>query len=183
MAIVGLQPLSLDSRPLVMDYLRRYPPRVSELTFTNLYVWRKARPVWYAEFQGRLVFLVPGPAPSGGYLMMGDPVGDFLSADVLRSAVPDLRGMARVTEESASAWEREGWRIEPDDDNADYVYRVSDLAELKGEKYHKKRNLVVKKFRATVALAESEAMAATSADPVPDPRECDRQRNATGSRP
>ena len=47
--------LELDSRPLVADYLRRFPPEVSELTFTNLFVWRGARPVSLAEIDGALV--------------------------------------------------------------------------------------------------------------------------------
>jgi len=34
------QPLSLASQKLVDDFLHRFPPEISELTFTNLFIWR-----------------------------------------------------------------------------------------------------------------------------------------------
>ena len=52
-----IRPLELGDQSLVTQYLKRYPPEISELTFTNLFVWRNSRPVWLAEVEDSLVFL------------------------------------------------------------------------------------------------------------------------------
>ena len=133
--------LDMDSRSLVMDYLRRVPPETSELTFTNLFVWRKKRPMWILDLKGVLVLLCQIPDVTGMYVL-GPPVGGHPDPHLLRSEIPDLKGYIRITRKTASALERAGLIVTPDIDNSDYVYRTTDLAELKGEKYHKKRNLV-----------------------------------------
>ncbi|KPK65305.1 MAG: hypothetical protein AMK73_03395 [Planctomycetes bacterium SM23_32] len=47
--MLEFRPLTLGDRPKVMAALRQSPPRISEHTFTNLYVWRYRRPVRMAE--------------------------------------------------------------------------------------------------------------------------------------
>ena len=138
---VDLTPLEMDVRPLVMDYLRRFPPEVSELTFTNLFVWRKWRPVWLLEQDG-LLALICGGHDSEGRHVLGPTLGGNPDPLALRSAVPDLMGYIRIPETTAGFLRQAGLTVTPDEDNSDYVYRTADLAELKGEKYHKKRNLV-----------------------------------------
>jgi Uncharacterized conserved protein len=53
-----------------------------------------------------------------------------------------VNGFTRIPEDTAKILSDQGLSIIPDRDNADYVYRVSDLVNLAGAKYHKKRNLV-----------------------------------------
>lgn len=123
-----------------MEALRRFPPEVSELTFTNLYVWRRSRPVWIADVEGVLVFICADE--NGGRYILGQPLGGHPEPDFLRSGIPDLRGYIRVPEETTHFLEQRGMAVQPDDDNSDYVYRTSDLADLAGARYHKKRNLI-----------------------------------------
>jgi hypothetical protein len=54
----------------------------------------------------------------------------------------DIKGFSRIPEKIANTLKEKGLRVIPDRDNADYVYKVSELATLAGAKYHKKRNLV-----------------------------------------
>jgi hypothetical protein len=61
---------------------------------------------------------------------------------VLESLPFPVDAFLRISERTAAALREAGWRVEADDDNSDYVYLTADLAELKGEKYHKKRNLI-----------------------------------------
>ena len=35
----GFQPLALEDRDLITGSLQRFPPEISELTFTNLFMW------------------------------------------------------------------------------------------------------------------------------------------------
>ena len=67
-----IRPLELSDRPMVEDYLRRHPPEISELTFTNLFVWRHARPVSLAEVEDSIVFVTrTGEEGNGDGIIFG----------------------------------------------------------------------------------------------------------------
>ncbi len=133
-----LRPLSLDDRLFVTEYLRRFPPETSELTFTNLYVWRRTRPIWIDTFRESLIFFAETQM---GRVILGNPIGAVSLIEVFgeygsqirgadrfpRTKVPDLSQLAGVT-------------VVKDRDNSDYVYRQEDLATLAGRHFTKKRN-------------------------------------------
>lgn len=136
-------PLGLGHQLLVVETVRRYPPEVSELTFTNLFLWRKSRPIAFAEVEGSLVFFVE--VQDDGVLrrlMLGPPVGESSAVKVIRSLGDEVEGIVRIPERTASELRNAGFQVEEDRDNWDYVYRVKDLSELAGRRFHKKRNLV-----------------------------------------
>jgi len=127
----------------VTAYLQRYPPEVSELTFTNLFVWRKSRPISLGQVNGSLVFLAEAHGgTSNGKVVFGPPVGEALSVSTVQSLGTELRGFVRIPEQTASVLKNEGLHIMADKDSADYVYRVDELARLEGRRFHKKRNLI-----------------------------------------
>lgn len=137
--MLDIRPLDLDTRPIVDAYIRQYPPQVSELTFTNLFVWRRSRPVFFTKAEGSLIFLVHGKDGNHGpNVVFGHPLGKALPANLDR----EVQGFVRIPESTASSLRDAGFRVQEDRDNADYVYRVEDLAELAGRRFHKKRNLV-----------------------------------------
>ncbi|MHC4592842.1 MAG: DUF2156 domain-containing protein, partial [Planctomycetota bacterium] len=130
----------LADRQKVADYLRRFPPEVSEHTFTNLYVWRYHRPIRAVERDGTLIFV---ELRSGERRVLGPPCGEedpsvFLG--FLQEA--GVRSLHRLPESAAESLRQAGLRVEPDPDNADYVYLREDLAELAGRRYHRKKNMV-----------------------------------------
>ncbi len=129
-------PISLEDREFVTSMLRRHPVEVSELTFTNLFVWRAARPVRLARSEDALTFLVE---PRG---ILGPPLGEGHPLEVARALAGGVDGFTRISKRTADALQEKGLSVMPDRDNADYVYRVADLAQLAGRKYAKKRNLV-----------------------------------------
>lgn len=137
---MNITPLDINTRPLVMDYLRRFPVEVSELTFTNLFVWRHWKPIWIAETQNTLILLCDDH--EGGKSVIGPPLGGNPDPFLLRAEIPGLSSYVRIPAGTAGFLEKAGLAVSPDANNSDYVYRTADLAELKGEKYHKKRNLV-----------------------------------------
>lgn len=141
--MIDVKPLNLDSRNQISDFAGRYPPEISELTFTNLFVWRHSRPVFFTCLLDSLVFLVHGKG-QGDYpdIVLGAPLGGASAGEVARAFAGDIAGFVRVPEAAAMDLKAAGFTIEPDRDNADYVYRVKDLAELAGRRYAKKRNLV-----------------------------------------
>ncbi|MGV1099051.1 DUF2156 domain-containing protein [Thiovibrio sp. JS02] len=131
------QLLTLQSKALIDHYLRKYPPQVSELAFTNLFAWRHSRPVHFEEFRDSLIIF----AETGkGLSILGAPAGPVALAELLEEYGGQIVAIERFPK--AKVPERESFQAEirDDRDNADYVYRVADLASLRGRHFAKKRN-------------------------------------------
>jgi hypothetical protein len=139
-AALQFTPLTLEHRGLMDDYLRRFPPQVSEHTFANLFVWRGKRPISIAEWRGALLVMAE---VKGERRLLGPPIGPFdpqaLTALLAENGVLVA---SRLPEGPARALETAGLEVAGDRDNADYVYVRRDLAELRGRHYHRQKNLV-----------------------------------------
>lgn len=136
---IALAPLSITDRTRVQTLLYLHPPIVSECTFTNLFVWRGHRPLLTAEIEGALVFIAE---QQGRRYLIGPPVGTGDHDRILARLRPLLAGAIRQPVTSVAALRQAGFDVSADPDNADYVYRVEDLANLVGRRYAKKRNLI-----------------------------------------
>ncbi len=139
-----LKALEFEDKGYFDEFLRKDPPLISELTFTNLYMWRhKHRPAWrMGEGCLLLVFQPPGQNPFGLFpIGRGDKTKALeLLLQELRSLSPDVK-IRLVDEEKVNAHADPGrFLVEPDRDNSDYVYLARDLIELSGNKYHRKKN-------------------------------------------
>ena len=66
-----IRPLTIADRSLVTEYLHRYPPDISEHTFTNLFIWQPSRPIFFTEIDNSLVFFVKSSGEEGEYLLYG----------------------------------------------------------------------------------------------------------------
>lgn len=147
------RPLALSDKPLLDSMFAIYSPEQSEFTFTNLYAWRKAYDFSISS--------------SGDFILIGSRKGDTL---VLMDPVGPLAGkmevieycfhakpygtkikFIRLPEITATLLEGEPeYNVKEDRDNFDYVYRSSDLAELRGRHLDGKRNLL-KRFNETTS--------------------------------
>ena len=136
----SVHPLTLADRSLVSEYLRRHPPVISEHTFTNLFIWQPSRPVFFSEVYDSLVFLVKAARQEDKYILFGPPVGQAKIHDVLPAFNGRVIGAVRIPDQAANDLADAGYVVDPDRDNADYVYRVKDLADLEGRRFAKKRN-------------------------------------------
>jgi uncharacterized protein len=135
---MNLRLLSLDDRILISDYLRQFPPEISELTFTNLYAWRHTRPIWIDTLKDSLIFFVETKT---GLVIFGHPVGPVSIAEVLSEYGNRISGIDRYPKKKlAESVLLPGAMITDDRDNADYVYRREALATLAGRNFTKKRN-------------------------------------------
>ncbi len=140
--MTAIRPLSLTDRSLVNNYLCSHPPLVSELTFTNLFIWRHSRPVSWTVLDNSLLFFVETAGTDNRLIMLGPPVGDISLPEVSARFGKRLAGAIRLSEEATAPLRQAGPVVIEDRDNADYVYRQSDLAELAGRRYAKKRNKI-----------------------------------------
>ncbi|MEW5913354.1 MAG: phosphatidylglycerol lysyltransferase domain-containing protein [Thermodesulfobacteriota bacterium] len=143
MTLAGYKDLELNDHQAVGAFLQADPPRTSELTFTNLFMWRHHyRPQWRAEAGCLLMVLAPqGQAPFGlPPIGPGDKISAAraLCADLQRGGVrPSLQ---RVGAELAADLAAAGFKAQEDRDQSDYVYLAADLATLPGRRYHRKKN-------------------------------------------
>ena len=142
-------PLSIDCREEMHPKLSLTPDGVSEFTFGGLFLFREryqyrvskladktliisgVKPLSVQGEKPESFFMTPCAAPGQGILERLFETHDYwknISDSIL------ISGRERLEE----------WGIVFDEDrnNFDYLYLRSDLAELPGKKYHKKRNLV-----------------------------------------
>ena len=72
MAHEAFKPIEIGDADLFRSFLRQDPPRVSELTFTNLFMWRKRySPVWRRWRDCLLTILRPGQGHPFGLQPLG----------------------------------------------------------------------------------------------------------------
>ncbi|MFH1058523.1 MAG: hypothetical protein V1797_07580, partial [Pseudomonadota bacterium] len=90
LSLQGYKPLELADKAVIAQYLAADPPQTSELTFTNLFMWRHHyRPAW-READGRLLITLQ---PADQHLPFGLPPlgpGDLTAAALALMA--DLAG-------------------------------------------------------------------------------------------
>nr|WP_320193198.1 phosphatidylglycerol lysyltransferase domain-containing protein [uncultured Desulfobacter sp.] len=134
----------LETRFLILDFLGHYPPCSCEYSFVNLFCWQNLyRYSWFLHNNN----LVIHDDRSQSLFM---PIGEDLEPEELfilskKAVDAGLSGnIGLVPESYVAIWPdlQRYFNITSDRDAADYVYRTEDLAELKGNKLHKKKNLI-----------------------------------------
>jgi hypothetical protein len=148
--------VGLEDQPVFNEYFDREPSVICELNFANLFIWKDSEHPRWTILDGSLCILVePGCEPP--YAL--PPVGGDRVAEAMTACLRHVPRLARVPEDFVR---RHGacFRAEEDPSNFDYIYRVEDLAELKGKRYDGKRNRI-RKFESTFA---HEYHALTAAD-------------------
>ncbi|MFH1133891.1 MAG: phosphatidylglycerol lysyltransferase domain-containing protein [Nanoarchaeota archaeon] len=128
-----MQEIQLKDKTLFDRYFNRFPPVISELTFTNLFCWTQARPIIWEERQGHLLIKAAVMKP---FFFM--PVGA-----APEKLLPSIDAPVLRTDESFAAKAKAlGFAVEEDRPQEDYVYAQGDLATLQGSRYEEKRSFV-----------------------------------------
>jgi len=145
-----LKDLSLEDKPILDEAFKQYPPLISEFTFTNLFIWRHTYQIKMSRLQNFLcLFADKGEHP---FFFPTLGTGDMVECHRTLAKYLEERGIppkiARVPEEMTSQvdWKAEGFVVEFDRDQSDYLYLTQDLIQLQGRKYHRKRNHI-KQFK------------------------------------
>jgi hypothetical protein len=142
--------LSLEEKPLFDGLFSKFPPVISEFTFTNLFIWRHAYRTKISRFQNFLCLLSEQGKDSFFFPLIGQ--GDAVECyRVLLQYLEEKEippKIARVPETFVAGidWKKEGLMAQLDRDQGDYVYLTKDLIGLNGRKYHRKRNHI-KQFK------------------------------------
>lgn len=138
-----LKPIDLQDRAWLEATLRRAALPHCEYCFATLWTWRRCHdPRWAVLDDGWVVLRVRGLDGRDRYLSPvgnGDPgpAADWCLADLAATGgTPEL---CLVPERICAALAGR-YSVAEDRDNADYVYRREDLADLPGRHYAAKRN-------------------------------------------
>ena len=125
-------------------YFQGLPERSCEYSFANLCIWGRQRVHFgenyltlFSQFDRSSVY----PFPVG----KGDlkPVLDAIIHDARRRGIPcRISAMSKADCEALEALYPGQFQFHSDRDGFDYVYRIEDLATLKGKRYQSKRNYV-----------------------------------------
>ena len=140
---LAFQPLELAHQSDYEAYLRKCPEVSSDYGFINLFSWATAFGLEIA-WSNSLAWIRQHKPEAA----LWAPVGDWHGADwaAWQADHPGLfREFIRVPETLAAIWRQafgEQIAAVPDRDLFDYIYDAQELTVLKGNKFHKKKNLV-----------------------------------------
>lgn len=136
--------LSLEDKKTLTGYFKADPPEISELTFTNLFMWRHYyRPVW-RESHGCLQ-IVLSPADLAPFGLPPAGLGDKSSAldDLCRrlAAAGFPPRVSRAGQNFVDVFvDPRRYEVSLVPGHCDYVYLTEDLINLSGRKFHQKKN-------------------------------------------
>lgn len=145
---MNFQPLSLEEKRYFDEWFRRMQPQISELTYTNLFLWQKAHDIMWAPWKEGALLLYS----EGGKRYFLPPIGfqdcEKVFAEVVNIAKREgISGIIRLPE-WAKRFLPDKKRLVPQREHFDYVYKAQQLAELKGWRLDGKRAFV-RKFQQT----------------------------------
>ena len=137
------EPISLDRQNDYLELLSQCPQITSDYSFLNLWGWAEEYELRWA-WDGDLIWIRQNLPEE----FLWAPVGlwdavDWQSRLSLNSNARSV--FSRVPEMLANLWRErlpQEIQIEEERGSWDYFYRVADLIELKGNRYHKKKNLL-----------------------------------------
>ena len=136
------EPITLDRQNDYLEVLSRCPQVASDYSFLNLWAWAEEYELRWA-WDDDLIWIRQN-VPEEFYWA---PVGLWDKIDWqsrLRANLDARSVFTRVPDMLANLWQErlpQEIHIEDERGSWDYLYRVTDLIELKGKRYHKKKNL------------------------------------------
>jgi hypothetical protein len=136
-------PLSLNCRDDYIDLFSKSCQRASDYSFINIWAWADERDFEWAFDEDLCWLRTMSPSPA-----LWAPIGLWKNKDwrkVLESYFPAGAVFYRVPEMLALQWQKElgdSVKIEEERSEWEYIYRVSELISLSGNRFHKKKNLL-----------------------------------------
>jgi hypothetical protein len=131
------KPITLEDKQLFDSYFEKYPPEISELTFTNLFVWQSVKNYEYAIKDNHLI------------ISFKDKIRKFLQpiGKNPHKIIEDIFNKFPKTffervDKSIAEKLKTKYKIFSKRDHFDYIYSLEELRELKGRKFESKRNFV-----------------------------------------
>lgn len=154
-----VKPLDLEDKEIIESYFKAAAPLVSDLSFTNLYLWHFGRFIGYCELDcnGEKCLIIktkyPDEVPFIFYpICKNTALSQKEQKEIRKLAIEQSAAQFRangipfsmhsLSEDQVAELKEffgEDYEIIYRDDRSDYIYSAPELIELKGKKYHKKK--------------------------------------------
>jgi len=139
--------VDLSDQGVFNDFLSRYPLEASEYNFTNIFAFREAYNFKLSLLHDNLIILKE-TEPASVFC----PIGNSQVSGVLEEICSYLKTrtkdpyLERVPESFVKTYlkDNENLVIEEEREHFDYVYLVKELVQLRGNKFHDKKNKINK---------------------------------------
>lgn len=144
MHTIDFKPIGVEDKPVFDYFLSQTPPETSELTFTNLFMWRnRYKPRWTIHSDCLVTLFLDAtdtwrsfqPLGRGNVQKALHFVTEYMYNHYGHAAI------SRVGQSFVQQYASPHYHIEEDMDNSDYVYLAQELIQLSGNRFHKKKNL------------------------------------------
>ena len=141
-----MKPVRLEDRESLEATFRALKPEVSELNFTNLFMFSKVHDYRLSSLNGNLIIRAKSysgepyffpPIGESGVPGAMDALMDYMGERGEKPVI-DLAWKGFIDRYIAPGGPYE---FAPDRDNSDYLYRTHDLIRLSGRAFHDKKNL------------------------------------------
>jgi hypothetical protein len=152
------EPISLEKQEVYLNMLARCPQVASDYSFMNLWAWAEEYGLSWAWDDDCIWIRQSRPE-----ILYWAPVGPWYEIDWGTRLIEEPNGSTifiRIPDKLAEHWQttlKDQATFEEERGHWDYVYSVSDLIDLKGNRFHKKKNLLnqfVRKYEYTYVSLE-----------------------------
>ena len=140
------RPLSLQNLNNYATLLHQTPQKASDYSFANLWAWQEEYDLQWAWSATHNLVWIRQNRPEPVYWA---PVGPWQEIDWTRAVaeLPDVETVPfiRVPAQLGELWQTAlpgRVTLAEEEDHWDYIYAVQDLIALRGNKFHKKKNLL-----------------------------------------
>ncbi len=141
-----LKNICIDDKPIFDRYFKENDGINSEYTFTNMFMWRNSYNIRYALIDGFLcIFSKHGigaetvnfPIGNGDITPVFEKLSEYFTENNQRFL---MRVYSKENIELINTIYPDTFIFTQDRNSFDYVYKVNDLIELQGSRYHAKKN-------------------------------------------
>ena len=152
--MIDFKRITPEDKELYESFMPDSEERGCEFSFANLYLWGRQNMavlgdnvLLFSQFDRRSVY--PYPVGDGDKKAAIDAIIEDAEARGIPCRITGLSDNAR---EKLSRLYPDKFRFHSDEGSYDYVYSIDDLADLKGRKYHSKRNHLARFYESTPNL-------------------------------
>ncbi|MBF0328208.1 MAG: DUF2156 domain-containing protein [Nitrospirae bacterium] len=130
--------LSIEHKELLYEKMRSIDTQLSEYSFANLYLFRKAHD--YELLFGEELF-IRGKTYDGHTYLMPTVSLDMIDSGYLRTIMEQADFLFPIPEEWLKIFDGKDFSMSSKPGDMDYVYTVAKMSSYPGRNLHKKRNL------------------------------------------
>lgn len=130
--------ISMEMRPILHPKFQSLSEGISELTFANIYLFRKTHNYRISQL-GNELFIITGRDNEEPFFILPFGLPDKI---VMNELFNKYKVMKCVSQSLVGTLSTSDYFIYEDRDNFDYLYSRADMVNLTGRKFHKKKNLL-----------------------------------------